>query len=316
MRTTNNRRVRLGCAVALAALLAGCESHGPSIGASGKESASSTTSAENADRDERSVSLSGSSKVSIPAFAIIAQGLLTGYKTDTDPSRMMLPAALDDDADGDVCKGFESWKDYTAAVEKIKANPQDPDALLTLHHIYRVPALWVLKAASGWEIDTFDRSDKGKLRTARYLAALMQSTVYANELFTQLAETVGQQALNDPDAAQAKVWAAYSALPWENLRAACHRAYATAIKAGGRVIGNGNFWFTATGLGAFEFDAGGVKWKRWGLTWFGEGRISGISRELSLASASTLTQTQSESASAQAKTEATTSASADTKTGK
>lgn len=316
MRRKNSRLVRVSLAATLAALLAGCESHGPSIGASGKESASTATSADDAARHERSVSLSGSSKVSIPAFAIIAQGLLTSYKTDTDPSTMMLGAAFTDDGDGDVCKGFEAWPSFAEAAKKLQANPHDTEALFTLHHIYRVPVLWVLKAASGWEIDTFDRTDKGKLRTARYLAALMQSTVYANDLFTELAETVGQQALSDPAAAQAKVWAAYNALPWENLRAACHRAYATARNAGSRVIGNGNFWFTATGLGAFEFDAGGVKWKRWGLTWFGEGRISGISRELTLASASTLTQTQSESASAQAKTEAATSTSADTKAGK
>lgn len=313
---TSNPLVYRTAAVALAVLLAGCESHGPSIGATGSESATNSTSADNSGKRERTVSLSGSAKVSIPAFAVIAEGLQSEYKADIDPSGLMLVSALTDTGDGDVCRGFEAEPSYQQAAKKLQADPTDAGALSTMHHVYRVPVLWVLKAAAGWEISAMDRSEKGKQLANRYIAALMQSTIYANDLFNKLAEAVGQQGLSDPIAARAAVWRAYSALPWEDLSAACHRAFKTADHSGGRTVGNGNFWFTAAGLGAFEFDAGGVKWKRWGMTWFGEGHISGISRVLELASASTLTQTLSAATGTQTKTDAATGASAETKAGK
>jgi len=116
---------------------------------------------------------------------------------------------------------------------------------------------------------------------------MAREVVYANLILSELYPSLGSQALADPAAAREAVQAAWKKLPPDTILAAWRQA-------GEQVKGSVNFDFTGSGpspvhflIGNNDFQAGptGWKWSQSGVTWFGDGRLSGQARDLSLASA-------------------------------
>jgi hypothetical protein len=123
---------------------------------------------------------------------------------------------------------------------------------------------------------------------------MAREVVYANLILTELYPSLGSQALADPAAAREAVQAAWKKLPPSTILSAWQQA-------GEQVKGGINFDFTGSGpapvhfmIGNSDFQGGpaGWKWSKNGTPWFGDGRLSGQLRNLSLESAIDKSQSQ------------------------
>jgi hypothetical protein len=109
------------------------------------------------------------------------------------------------------------------------------------------------------------------------------SVAYSNLLLTRLAERLPSQALADPSAAHKAIIAAFLAIPPATLDAA--RKQAEKQVQGGSFTadfsGGGGVHFM---LGASDFKGGdaGWLWKKNGVTWYGDGVLSGQKFEVAL----------------------------------
>lgn len=308
--------------LAVLALLAGCGSGGgPSVSGSASETAKSESGLSSLWAKVRGLTIESGKTVEMPALGLIADAFLRDGQARGVDSRDMtehgifragrpIPAF-----ESQVVDAAKQLRDEIASTRPedradwLKQTPLDAD-----HQVYAVPILIALQPRKGWEVNAIDdcrvdprfdtpffRKNRPPCRYdgeahIRYMELLAISAIYTNDVFARLGEELGGTRLADPDAASARVLAAYQAIPAADLAAALKRASGQVV--GGHfstdLTGSGNVHFTHSAAGDFVGDARGLTWTKAGGVWFGDSRIAGQSVNFRLASTSSLSQTRSQ----------------------
>ena len=145
---------------------------------------------------------------------------------------------------------------------------------------------------NGWPIDP-----DGKM-VGPYLIAMTTLSEFANQLETELATSLQGRALRDPVEAKAQIRAALFAMTPATLEAVATQARATARTNLARpsidlASGKGITWQASDSL----YSNMGKGWtvSRNGMTWFGEGRLTGKAYDLALESSVAATMTKRKS---------------------
>ena len=138
-----------------------------------------------------------------------------------------------------------------------------------------------VSAQNGWEVSPMREREKALL----YMKYIATSCDFTNAVFTEIAAKLGAKTMKDPDEAKAKVqelWGKIDDATLENVL-----AKATADNE------SGQFSVDLTGVKGVKFTGkNGVYWNQGygytiqnnGVTWFGEGNLSGKQMEFSLTS--------------------------------
>jgi len=308
--------------VAVLALLAGCGSGGgPSVSGSASETSKSESGLSSLWAKVRGLTVESGKTVEMPALGLIADAFLRDGQVRGANSRTLTEGAIFESGrpipafETQIADSAKSLRDELARTKPedradwLKQTPLDLD-----HVAYASPILIALQPRKGWEVDAIDdchvdpqfdtpffRKNRPPCRYdreahIRYMELLAISAIYTNDVFARLGEELGGTRLVDPDAASARVLAAYQAIPAADLAAALKRASSQVI--GGRfstdLTGSGNIHFTHSAAGDFVGDARGLTWTKAGGVWFGDSRIAGQSVNFRLASTSSLSQTRSQ----------------------
>jgi hypothetical protein len=259
-------------AVAIAALSA-CHQGG--VGVDSGASQKAATSSENGLKSDRSIrsSTSGAATIQMPAAPLMIEALTPLARS------AYLPESAASAASGPMA-GIDIraliWRGTMEA-------PLAPD---DMSHNASMFAL-IPVAASAYPVGGWPFSCFGCEKQSAWARGMAREVVYSNLLLTELYPSLSSQALADPAAARAAVQAAWKKLPPDTIIAAWQQA-------GEQVKGEINFDFTGHGpapvhfmIGNNDFQAGpnGWKWSQNGVVWFGDGRLGGQARELSLQSA-------------------------------
>jgi hypothetical protein len=142
-------------------------------------------------------------------------------------------------------------------------------------------------ARAGWEVEP-----EGKQAKAYFLANASLAE-FASVLEAEIARSLGNQLLADPDAARDAVRAALAALPPQVIQAAALEAVATAKKelAQGVIPDLASGHGVAFTAGRTQYSGGPDGWeiKRGGSVWFGGGVCQGQHFELALESSTSKT---------------------------
>lgn len=253
-------------AVAIAALSA-CHNGGTGVDSGASQKAA--TSSENGLKSERSIraGTTGAATIQMPAAPLMIEALIP-------LARSAYPLLSESTAAGvaSVIWSGAMWgplADDDMSQEKLPGFALIPIAASA----YPVP---------GWPYGCFDCKEQSD-----WARGMARKVVYANLILAQLYPAVGSQALADPAAAKAAVQAAWKKLPPDTILSAWKMA-------GDQVKGGINFDFSShqpapvhfvIGNNDFQGGPNGWKWSQNGVVWFGDGRLSGQSRDLSLESA-------------------------------
>lgn len=310
-------------AVSALALLAGCGAGGgPSVSGSASETAKSESGLSSLWAKVRGLTVESGKTVEMPALGLIADAFLRDGQARKVDSRSMTEGAIFNAGrpipafESQVADAAKDLREQIAALKPeeradwLKQTPLDAD-----HMVYTVPILIALQPRKGWEVNAIDdcrvdprfdtpffRKNRPPCRYdgeahTRYMELLAISAIYTNDVFALLGEQLAGTRLADPDAASARVLAAYQAIPAATLAAALKRASGQVV--GGNfstdLTGSGNVHFTHSAAGDFVGDARGLTWTKAGGVWFGDSRIAGQSVNFRLASTSSLSQTRSQS---------------------
>lgn len=305
---------RYAALLALPLALAGCNGGGPSVSGSVDEGARSSSGLSSLWERVRGLTVEETKTVDMPALALMAdafQANLMGERLQPVAGRILM-AREDDgtiltlDRQSAHQEGVFS-EDFSTVPADVRAAAGSP-----AHLAYELPILVALTARKGWEVNAvrpdpafdtpFFRANRhGPEYDAdlhrRYMEMLAASAIYSNDVFAVISRQLGGVRLTDPDAAQARVLAAYHAIPPEQLRAMLGAAVTKVTQ--GRfttdLTGSGNVHFTHSSAGDFVADARGTTWTRAGGVWFGDGRVNGQSVNFKLASTASQSQRQAQS---------------------
>lgn len=271
MKTTTFKLIPLALA---ASALSAC--HNGGVGVDSGASQRTATTAESGLRSDRSIHTSTSAQASIqmPAAPLMISALTALAKAQYLPP----PSASSSGplAGVDIAKLI--WR---GAMESPATDTSfSPNLLKSGSGLLPIAASaypW-----QGWPFDCF-----GCSKEAAWARGMAQQVVYTNLLLTQLYPSLSAQALADPAAARAAVQSAWKKILPSDLTSAW-------AQAGKEVEGSIQFDFTGSGPAPIHFiinnndfqaSPTGWRWAQNGVTWFGDGAISGQQRSLSLASA-------------------------------
>jgi hypothetical protein len=261
-------------AVAIAALSA-CHNNGAGVDSGASQKAA--TSSENGLKSDRSVRAitSGAATIQMPAAPLMIEALTPLARS------AYLPESAASAASGPMA-GIDIrailWRGVLEA-----PLAEDDMSPKTLHMFALIPLAATAYPVGGWP----PYGCFGCEKQSAWARGMAREVVYSNLILTELYPAIGAQALADPAAARAAVQAAWKKLPPQTILSAWQQA-------GQQVKGEINFDFTGRGpapvhfmISNNDFQAGptGWKWSKNGSVWFGDGRLSGEARELSLASA-------------------------------
>ena len=304
-------------------MLAGCSGGGgPSVSGGASERAGSESGLSGIWSKVRGLTVESGKTVEMPALGLMGDAFLRDAQARGADAKLTGQVAIFEN--GRPMGTFETFLvDLAKATrgewaklppneraEGLKRSPLDAD-----HAVYAAPILLALQPRKGWEVNAMDdcrvdprfdtpffRKNRPPCRYdeqahIRYMELLAISAIYTNDVFALLGEELAGIRLADPDAAQARVIAAYQSIPAGTLAAALKRAAGQV--SGGRfttdLTGSGNVHFTHSPAGDFAGDARGVTWTKAGGVWFGDSRIAGQSVNFRLASTSSLAQSRSQS---------------------
>jgi hypothetical protein len=256
--------------IPLAAVLAALSAcHNGGTGVDSGSSQKAATSSENGLKSDRSVRAitSGAATIQMPAAPLMIEAL-------TPMARSAYPLLSESTAAG-VASVIWAGAMWSPLAEGDMSREKLPGFAL-------IPVPASAYPVPGWPYGCFDCKEQSD-----WARGMARKVVYANLVLTELYPAIGAQALADPAAARAAVQAAWKKLPPDTIMSAWQQA-------GEQVKGQINFDFTGHGpapvhfvIGNNDFQAGptGWKWSKNGSVWFGDGRLSGQARELSLQSA-------------------------------
>lgn len=313
-------RFRPLASLAALAALAGCGGGGgPAVTGSASESARSESGLSAMWSKVRGLTVNNSKTVEMPALGLMGEAFVSDalrHNTDFRTASGLL--LMYDEETGRHYSLEESIAHLSASFAKSTqiATPEQRARLGSVPHLlYGLPVLVAMQPRKGWEVNALDDrhvdpafdtpffrkhrrpSTYNPDEHRRYMEMLAISAIYTNDVFALIGEELSGVRLSDPDAAQARVIAAYQAIPPTKLTAALSRAAAQV--EGGRfttdLTGSGNIHFTHSPAGDFVGDARGVTWTKAGGVWFGDGRIAGQSVNFRLASTSSLARSENQS---------------------
>ena len=303
-------------------LLAGCGNGGPSVSGSADERAGSQSGLSSLWERVRGVSVENGRTVEMPALGLMADAFLADAVVREVPLATVGSDVLSVTVDGERAAFDRTLDDILQRARKLTRKrdgvPASPGSPLDLpHQLYAAPIFLALQPRKGWEVQALDDRPTPEFDTpffrkhrppsdydpelhVRYMEMLAISAIYTNDVFALLDERLGGAKLADPDDAQARVLAAFQAIPTAQLKAMLENA--TRKVVGGRfntdLTGSGNVHFTHAPAGDFVADARGLTWTKAGGVWFGDGHINGQTVNLRLASTTSLSQRQAQSGTA------------------
>ncbi len=271
----------LAAVTALSAALSACHQGG--VGVDSGASQKAATSAENGLRSDRSIQqrTAAAASIQMPAAPLMISALTDLAKSTylPPPSVSMTPAS-----------GPLAGVDMRGLIwEGAMSGPGVDMNDKTAQQFGLLPIAAAAYPWQGWPFSCF-----GCAKEATWARGMAQGVVYANLMLTQLYPSLGSGALADPAAARAAVQTAWKKLPPATILAAWQQA-------GEQVKGGISFDFSGAQpspihfmIGNNDFQAGptGWKWSQAGVTWFGDGAISGKQASLSLESAIDKSQSQ------------------------
>ena len=269
--------------IALIAALAGCHQGG--VGVDSGASQKAATSSENGLRSDRSIATHTAAAASIQ---MPAAPLMIGALADLAKDQYLPPKSITASAASGPLAGVNMRE---LIWDGALAMPQD-SATLTPRTAQTFGLLPIAASAypwQGWPYSCF-----GCAKEVAWARGMAQGVIFSNLMLTQLYPSLGTQALADPAAARAAVQSAWKKLPPATILAAWRQA-------GEQAQGSINFDFTGSGPAPIHFMIGsndfqgsptGWKWSQSGVTWFGDGAISGKQVSLSLESAIDKSQSQ------------------------
>ncbi len=296
--------------------LSACSGGGPSVSGSADEGARSQSGLSSLWERARSLGVDQSKTTDMPALALIADAFLANAATaELKPAALRLMVVRDGDGGrvsqisdrvAHLREQFETlWPSLTPERQAVIVSPA--------HVAYAVPILAALAPRTGWEVtpvgdrvdpafDTpFFRSQRAPSSYdpelhLRYMQGIAISAVFTNAVFEDIAHQLEGVRLADPDAAHARVLAAFRSIPPEKLKAMLDAAsgQVTSGRFTTDLAGSGNVHFINSDAGDFVSDRRGVTWTRAGGVWFGDGHINGRSVNFKLASTATLAQRQAQ----------------------
>ena len=300
-------------------LLASCSGGGPGVSGSADESAGSQTSSTSLWERIKRLSLSEEKTIEMSATGIIAdafnrEAANRNVTVDLFQEIILIPR------NGERQSMAAVLKDQAAIVSKEIANSPEAHSNLIMdgnHVAYSVPLALATAPRKGWEVQVMDdRKVRPEFDTPffnknrkpptydpdlhiRYMDMLAISSVYANNVFSEIAAQMAGVTLSDPDEAQKRVLAIFQSIPADKLHAMLLDA--TRLVESGKyttdLTGSGNIHFTNNTAGDFVGDARGVVWTKAGGMWFGDGKLNGQNVSFRLASTTSLNQRQAESGS-------------------
>lgn len=305
--------------LALGIMLAGCNGAGSSVSGSASESAGSSSGTSSLWERVKGLGFETGKTYEMPALGLMADAFLadwSGRDLSLDAGPALVLAARDGGRPpmvrvvADAIAPTRRDYDATPPALRAKQSPLDAD-----HRVYSTPIVIAMQPRKGWEVDAIDdrnvdpRFDTPFFRAhrppsrydedlhLRYMEMLAISAIYTNTVFGLIDKELGTSRIADPVEAQRRVLAAFQAIPAATLKAALEDASRQVV--GGSfstdLTGSGNIHFTHSPAGDFVADPRGLTWTKAGGVWFGDGRISGQTVNLRLASTASLTQRQAQS---------------------
>jgi hypothetical protein len=266
---------------AVLAALSACHNNGAGVDSGASQKAA--TSSENGLKSDRSIrsSTSGAATIQMPAAPLMIEALIPLARS------AYLPAESAASSAASAANGPMAGIDIRAMLWRgVLEAPlaEDDMSPKTLHMFALIPLAATAYPVPGWPpFGCF-----GCEKQVNWARGMAREVVYSNLVLTELYPAIGAQALADPAAAKAAVQAAWKKLPPQTILSAWQQA-GEQVK-GGEI----NFDFTGHGpapvhfmIGNNDFQGGpnGWKWSQNGVVWFGDGRLSGQARELSLQNA-------------------------------
>lgn len=269
------------------ATLSACHQGGVGVDSSAAQKAATT--AENGLRSDRGIQqrTAAAAAISMPAAPLMIAALTDLAKSTylPPPSVSMTPAS------GPLAGVDMRGLIWSGAMSGPGVDMNDK----TAQQFGLLPIAAAAYPWQGWPFSCF-----GCAKEADWARGMAQGVIYANTMLTEIAPALSTQALADPAAARAAVQAAWKKLPPATILAAWQQA--------GEQVKDGGISFDFSGaqpapihfmIGNDDFQAGptGWKWSQAGVTWFGDGAISGKQVSLSLESAIDKSQSQTSGSS-------------------
>lgn len=287
-------------AAMVVASLAACGDNSSGVGAG--------TGAEGSDKDGFTIrkgktitaSQDAAITVKMPAQALIADGLFSaggvvekgrlarqkGFKVLGVPGFDMWPlfakASMDSYKDDPSFLDKEGSKVSKKTAALIKSGDVEKLTEVYRHGDYLSHIAACISPVAGWEVSPIDNRKKAE----EYMRYIASACDFTTAIFTQMGAKIGPKVLRDPDEAKEKVEEAFEETSLNYLESAWNSAVEDNKLA--RFIPN------LTGVSGIQFQGPGGVYanegygfvvKKSGITWFGEGHLSGKSVEFALASA-------------------------------
>ena len=274
--------------VAIAALSA-CHQGG--VGVDSGASQKAATATESGLRSDRSITAhtAASAAVQMPAAGLIVSALNAWGGEAMPPGTFLGIANLQP---GGYGKGGPA-EIGTILRAMNSAMPTPAHGLRPLHVAAAAMIAQTAQPCAGWPVGGFSTQEQAKM--ANWGRKVARQVAFSNLVLTQIAATPGlRDALADPQAAQKVIISAFLSINPEQMKAAWEQASQAAtgeltldMTSGGPapvhfMIGNSDFQGGPTGW----------KWAQSGVTWFGDGAISGKETTLGLESAIDKSQSQ------------------------
>ncbi len=284
MKITTMKLIPLALAVAA---LAGCHQGG--VGVDSGASQKAATGSESALKSDRNIQATDAAKASIqmPAAPVMVNALTDLAKSSFLPP---LPPPSASAPKGGIDPGLLRRMIWSGAMESPLGGEGGDMTDKTAQVFGLLPIAASAHPMQGWPFSCF-----GCAKEATWARGMAQQVVFTNRMLTQLYPSLGTQALADPTAARRAVQAAWKKLPPATILAAWQQA--------GEQVKGGELQFDFSGsqpapihfiVGNDDFQASptGWKWSQAGVTWFGDGAISGKQVSLGLESAISKSQSQ------------------------
>ena len=279
-------------AAAIAAL-AGCHQGG--VGVDSGASQQAATAAENGLRSDRSIhaTTAAAASIQMPAAGLIVSALRHWASGAMPPGTFSGMAGLPPGGYGKGKTGIAGMAKLLQAMNSAMPASMQSHALRPMHAAAAAMIAQTAQPCVGWPVGGL--GPKGQAEMASWARKASVQVAFANLVLTQISTAPAlRDALADPDAARKAIVAAFLAIPSAQLDAAWQQA--AQVAQGGVMLdmtGSGPAPVHYT-IGSSDFQAGptGWKWSQAGVTWFGDGAISGKQVSLGLESAIDKSQSQ------------------------
>lgn len=212
--------------------------------------------------------------LTIPAQGAIADALL---------DQKFLGGRLDGGLMREIAPMTVKMGDFkTVFIEKF--GPTAKNAAKDAEDTWLAPVAAVTQSYRGWQISMIDMRAFGNPEATPkekefYLGYQEAAVEYTNALFTQVATQLSDDVgvLEDPETAKLEIQRIYKSIPKSMLKKLWVDAVEHAAERGGRVAdlaGSKGVDWSADG-GSYSGNADGLTWTKNGVTWFGQGALSG-----------------------------------------